>query len=67
MEVPRLGVKCELQPPAAATAAAMLDPGGICNLYHGPRQYQILNPLSGAREGTLVLMDLVTAEPQREL
>ena len=34
MEVPRLGVKLELQLPAYTTATGMLDPSHVCNLHH---------------------------------
>ena len=34
MEVPRLGVELELQPPAYTTATATPDPSRACNLYH---------------------------------
>ena len=57
MEVPRPGVKLELQLLAYATATAMSDPSHICNLYHSSRQCWILNPLSKARDPTHVLMD----------
>ena len=45
MEVPRLGVKSDLQLP---TATATLDLSQFLNLHHSSRQCQILNPL---REG----------------
>ena len=48
MEVPRLGVKSELQVPAYATATAAPDSSLICDLHHSSRQGRILNPLSGA-------------------
>ena len=57
MEVPRLGVELELQLPAFATATAVQDLSHICNLYHSSWQYQILNPLSKARDRILILMD----------
>ena len=57
MEVPRLGVKSELQPPAYTTAAATPDPSHICNLSCRLRQCWILNPLSEARDQTDILMD----------
>ena len=57
MEVPRLGVKLELQPPAYTTATAMQDPNRMCNLHGSSRQRRILNPLSEARGQTWVLMD----------
>ena len=57
MEVPRLGVKSELQLPAYATATATPDPSHICNLHHSLLQHRILNPLSEARDQTCILMD----------
>ena len=33
MEVPRLGVELELEPPAYARATAMKDPSHICDLH----------------------------------
>ena len=56
MEVPRLGLKSELQLPAYTTAIAMQDPSRVCNLHHSSRQRQILNPLSKARDQTHNLM-----------
>ena len=55
MEVSRLGVELELQLPAYATASQ--DPGCISELHHSSQQGQILNPLSGARDRTYILMD----------
>ena len=52
-EVPRLGVKLELQLPAYTTATAMSDLTYITA--HG--QCQILNPVSEARDQTRILMD----------
>ena len=49
MEVPRLGIKLELWPPAYTIARAMPDPSRMCDLHHGSQQLQILNPLSKAR------------------
>ena len=57
MEVPRLGAESELQLLAYATATAMQDPSHICDLYHSPWHPWILNPLSRARDRTLILMD----------
>ena len=45
----------ELQLSAYTTATATSNPS--CNLYHSLQQCQILNPLSGARDRTCVLMD----------
>ena len=55
MEVPGLGVKSELQLPACTTATAMQNLSRICNLHHSSWQCQILNPLSEARDPTLIL------------
>ena len=57
MEVPRPGVESELQLPAYTTAIAMPDQSHIFELYHSSQQYQILNPLSKARDQTCVFMD----------
>ena len=59
MEVPRLGVKSELQLPATATATAMLDLSYACNLYHSSQQHWILDLLSKARNRTHILMDTI--------
>ena len=56
-EVPRLGVKMELQLLAWATATATPDPSCICNLQHRSWQCWILNPLSKARDQTGIPMD----------
>ena len=56
MEVPRLGVELKLQPPAYATATAMLGPRRICNLHHSSWQCRIPDLLSEARDRTYVLM-----------
>ena len=55
MEVPRLGVKSELE--AYTTATATQDPSCVCVLYHSSWQHQILNPLSETRDRTCNLMD----------
>ena len=57
MEVPRPGVKLELQLPAYATVTAMADPSCVCHLPHISWECQILNPLSKARARTFILMD----------
>ena len=57
MEVPRLGVKLELQLPAYTTATATWDLSHVCDLHHTSQQCQILNPLSEVRDQTHVLMD----------
>ena len=58
MEVPRLGVKSELQLPASTTATATWHPSSILDLHCNLCQYQILNPLSKARDGTCILTDI---------
>ena len=58
MEFPRLEVQSELQPLAYTTVTAMPDLSCICNLYHSSWQCWMLNPLSEARDQTLILMDL---------
>ena len=57
MEVPRLGVKLELQPLAYTTVTATRDLSYVCNLQHSSGQRQILNPLSEAKDRTRVLAD----------
>ena len=57
MEVPRLGVKSELQLPAYTTGTARHDPSHLFKLHPSSQQHQILNPLSGARDRTCILMD----------
>ena len=42
MEVPRLGVELELQPPSCTTATATQDPSCLCDLHHSLWQCQIL-------------------------
>ena len=70
MEVPRLGSKSKLQPPAYTTATAMRGPSHIFGLHHSSRQCLILNPLSEARDRTRILLILVRfifTVPQQEL
>ena len=59
MEVLMLGVELELQLPAYATTTttAMQDTSHIYDLCCSSQQHQILNPLSGARDQTQVLVD----------
>ena len=57
MEVPRLGIKLELQLLAYTTATAMWDPSHVFNLHHSSQQCRILNPLSRARDQTHVLIN----------
>ena len=56
MEVPRLGVESELQPPAYARATAMRDPSHVCDPHHSSRHCRIVNPLSKGRDRTRNLM-----------
>ena len=57
MEVPRLGVELELKLLAYATATAMWDPGGVCDLHHDSWQLRIINPLCETRDQARILMD----------
>ena len=57
MAVPRLGVESELQLSAYATATAMPNLSCIFELHGSSTQFQILNPLSEARDWTHILMD----------
>ena len=59
MEVPRPGVESEPQPPASAAAMTTPDLRCVCGLHRSSRQCRILNPLSEARDRTLVLTDTV--------
>ena len=52
MEVPGLGLKSELLPPAYTTTTATPDLSRVCHLHHNSWQCQILNPLSKGRDGT---------------
>ena len=54
VEVPRIGVKLELKPLAYAIATTTWDLGNLC---YSSQQRWILNPLSKARDQTLILMD----------
>ena len=51
MEVPDPGVKSEVQLKAYTTALATVDLSSICNLR------QILNPMSKAKDQTLILRE----------
>ena len=57
MEVPRLGVKLELQLLAYATATATQDQSLVWDLHHSLWQLWILNPLIGDRDQICILMD----------
>ena len=70
MEVPRLGVKTEVQLLTYITATAMPDPSHICTLYHSSLQCLFHYRLSKARDPTHILKDtsrFITADPQGEL
>ena len=56
MDVPRLGVKSELQLPAYTTATATSDLSFIFNLHYNSQQCQIFNPLTESRKWTRNLM-----------
>ena len=55
MEVPRLGVKSELQLPAYTTATTVWDPSCVYSLHHSSQQHRLLNPLSVAMDRTHIL------------
>ena len=57
MEVPKLGVASELQPPAYTAAAAAWELSLLFNLHHSSQQRWIFNPLSKTRDRTCILMD----------
>ena len=57
MEVPRLGVKSELQLPAYTTATATQGLSHVCNLYYSSQGCQIPDPLSEVRDQIHILMD----------
>ena len=57
MEVPRLGVKSELQLLVYATATATQDPSCICDVHHSSQQHQIPNQMSEVRDWTWILRD----------
>ena len=59
MEIPRLGVKLELQLLAYTTATATQALSLICDLHQSTHQCRILNSLSEARVQTCILMDTV--------
>ena len=70
MEVPRLGVKLELQLLVYTPATAVMDLSRICNAHHSSWQCRIPNPPSKARDQTAsswILVGFVSAAPQWEL
>ena len=50
MEVPRLGIKLELQLPAYTTATVTWDPSHVLDLHCNSPQRRILDPLREARD-----------------
>ena len=71
VEVPRLGVKSQLQPLAYTTATTTPDSSCICYLCRSLQQHWILNPLSEARPGikptfSWILVRFISTKPQRE-
>ena len=58
MEVPRLGVKFELQLLAYTIATTMQDLSRVRHLSHSSWQSQMLNPLSKARDWIFIFMDI---------
>ena len=69
-EIPRRGVKLELQLPTYAKATATGDPSHLCNLHHSSWQCWILNPQSKAKDRKPNphgdWLGSLTAEPQQE-
>ena len=57
MEVPRLGVESELQMLVYTRATATPDLNLVCELNHSSWQRGTLNPLTEARDQTLIHMD----------
>ena len=57
MEVPRLGIKLDLQLLAYATATAMQGLSHVYNLHHSSQQHRIPDALSEARDQARILMD----------
>jgi len=69
MEVPRLGVKSEMQVPAYATATAMWDLSRHCNLItaHSNARSLTHSVRPGIEPTSLLSAEVVTTEPQSEL
>ena len=61
MEVLQLGIKLEMQLRAYATVTAAQNPNRICELLCSLPHCRILNPLSKARDQTLILTDTMSA------
>ena len=60
MEVPKLEVKAELQLQAYTHSHGDTRSEHTYDLCHSSWQHQILNPLSKARDRTLILMETVS-------
>ena len=70
VEVPRLGVRLELQVPAYATATASQEPSHVCNLHHSSQQCRILTHWvkPGIEpKSSWILIGFVSTEPRLEL
>ena len=73
MEVCRLGVKSELQPPAYATATATGDPSHICDLHRSSWQHRHQTPITVKDQpgiqptSSWILVGFITIEPQQDL
>ena len=63
-DVPRLGIKSELQLLVYTTSTATPGPSCVWDLHHNSRHRRILNPLS---ESSWILVGFISAEPQPEL
>ena len=59
MEVPRLGVKLELQLPAHTTATAKQNPSHVGDLHCSLQQCQTPHPLNESRDLTTSLQILI--------
>ena len=69
MEVPRLGVKLELQLTAHTTVTAIRNLSHVCDLHHSSSNTRSLT--HGARQGiepatSWILVRLISTEPRRE-
>ena len=70
VEVPRLGVKLEIQLLAYTTATAMWDLGRVCNLYHSSHNVGSLTHWVRPRiepTSSWILVRFVSTAPQKEL
>ena len=70
MEVPRLGVKLELQLLIYTTATAMQDPSFVCSLHHSSWQRWIPDPLIEAcilMDTSLISFCCITTETSKDV